>query len=233
MNEAELVFLFPTAVYKNRLTDYKNYNKILRENLNNYIFESTADLLTGEYAGQTDIHTIPVLEDFFKEISNNIRAYIHGLGFKEELLDIYFTKTWLSIIDHKDLHMTYHSHMASDISYVYYLDVPENSDVISFSNMHKPNSIFPGSMDDERTKEKNMIREYNTSNFNSYHFYPEEGMLIAFPGNLVHGTIENPRSTKPFEGRRIAVVGDLSIHLKPEVVGLEMGRISPDLIKKF
>jgi hypothetical protein len=129
--------------------------------------------------------------------------------------------------------MRYHSHTTSDISFVYYLDVPENSDVISFANMHKPNEIFPGSLDDGRDYSHNLIREYCTANFNSYHFYPHEGMFVAFPGNMNHGTIANPKATKPFEGRRVAVVGDTSLYLKPEVKGLEIGRIAPELIKKF
>jgi hypothetical protein len=233
VEDPELVFLFPLAVYKSTFKYYQTYNQLLRNNLKDYIFESTSDLLTGEYNGQTDIHLIPQLEIFFNEVTSNIRSYIHGLGYKENLIDIYITKCWLSIIDKDDLHMRYHSHTSSDISFVYYLDVPENSDVISFANMHKPNEIFPGALDDGRDSEHNLIREYNTANFNTYHFYPHEGMFVAFPGGLNHGTIANPKATEPFKGRRIAVVGDTSLHLKPEVKGLEIGRIAPELIKKF
>ena len=233
MSEPELVFLFPTAIYKSTFDNYEQHNQLLRKNLKQYIFESSSELLTGEYNGQTDIHFIPELEDFFKEVSSNIRSYIYGMGFKEHLMDIYITKCWLSIIDKDDLHMRYHNHTSSDISFVYYLDVPENSDVISFANMHKPNEIFPGSLDDCRDEQHNLIREYNTANYNTYHFFPHEGMFVAFPGGLNHGTIANPKATKPFKGRRIAVVGDTSIHLKPEVKGLEVGRIAPELIKKF
>jgi len=225
--------MFPTAVYKNILTDFKQHNIILRDKLQKYIFKSDEDTLTGEIIGQIDIHLIPELNDFFESISSNIRQYLYALGLKEHLLDIYFTKTWLSIIDNKDLHMRYHNHTSADISYVYYLDVPDNSDVISFKNIHKPNDIFPGAFDDGRDSEKTLIREYNTANFNTYHLIPEEGMLVAFPGNLTHGTLANPYSNEPFTGRRIAVVGDISIHLKPDVVGLEMGRITPEVMKKF
>jgi len=233
MNTPQLFYMFPTAVYKNVVEGYQQYNVLLRDKLKKYIFKSDEDTLTGEIIGQIDIHLIPELNGFFEAISSNIRHYLYSLGLKEELLDIYFTKTWLSIIDNKDLHMRYHNHTSADISYVYYLDVPENSDVISFKNVSKPNDIFPGAFDDGRDPEKTLIREYNTANFNSYHLFPEEGMLVAFPGNLTHGTLANPNADKPFEGRRVAVVGDISIHLKPNVVGLEMGRITPEAMKKF
>jgi hypothetical protein len=233
MSEPELIFMFPTAVYKNMLPLYEQYNASLRTLLKNYIFKSDEETLTGEIKGQIDIHLIPELDGFFKEVSFCIKQYLYGLGLKADLLDIYFTKTWLSIIDNKDLHMKYHNHTSADISFVYYLDVPNNSDIISFKNMHKPNDIFPGAFDDGREPEKTLIREYNTANFNSYYLVPEEGMLVAFPGNLTHGTIANPDSKEPFVGRRVAVVGDISVHLKPGITGLEMGRITPEVMKKF
>ena len=233
MSSPEMFYMFPTAVYKNILVGFDQHNILLRDRLQKYIFKCDEDTLTGEILGQIDIHLIPELQSFFEAVSSNIRHYLYSLGLKEQLLDIYFTKTWLSVIDNKDLHMRYHNHTSADISYVYYLDVPENSDVISFKNIHKPNDIFPGAFDDGRDPEKTLIREYNTANFNSFHLVPEEGMLVAFPGNLVHGTIANPYADKPFEGRRVAVVGDISIHLKPNVVGLEMGRITPEVMKKF
>jgi Putative 2OG-Fe(II) oxygenase len=233
MSIPQIFYMFPVAVYKNILADYEKHNVILRDVLQSYIFKSDEDTLTGETIGQTDIHLIPELNEFFEHISSNIRQYLYSLGLKEHLLDIYFTKTWLSIIDQKDLHMRYHNHTSADISYVYYLDVPENSDVISFKNVHKPNDIFPGAFDDGREPEKTLIREYNTSNFNTYHLFPEEGMLVAFPGDLVHGTLANPNADKPFKGRRVAVVGDVSVHLKPGILGLEMGRVPLEVMKKF
>jgi len=233
MSSPQLFYMFPTAVYKNILSDFQKHNQVLRDKLKKYIFKSDEDTLTGEILGQIDIHLIPELNDFFEQVSSNIRQYLYSLGLKEELLDVYFSKVWLSVIDNKDLHMRYHDHSSADISFVYYLDVPENSDALSFRNMHRPNDIFPGAFDDGRDTKNTLIREYNSANYNTYHLFPEEGMLVAFPGRLIHGTVANPNSDKPFEGRRVAVVGDISIHLKPNVIGLEMGRIAPEAMKKF
>lgn len=232
MSTSDIFYLFPLAVYRTVIDDYDKHNRILRSNIDNYIFKSDKDNLTGEFLGLSDLHMKDDLKNFYNIISNNAREYLKALGIKEHLFDIYITKSWLSIIEEPELHMRYHTHTVSDISFVYYLDIPEYSDVLSFNNMHRPNELFDSMFDDMRPAEHTFIQEYNTANFNSYFFYPEEGMLFMFPGRQEHGTQKYPDHSKKFNGRRIAVVGDIQLYLK-ETGRFESGRVPLKHMKKF
>lgn len=238
-NDKVNVFLvFPTAIYTAGLSEYKQYNDILLKNLDNYNFNTRDDnddhyRMTGEHLGKINIHHNELFLNFFKQIINHAQTYVESLGIKSELFDFYINKTWLSIIDEPDEHMVFHNHSNSDISFCYYLEVPENADCLSFKNIHKPNQLFLGMMDDSRPIEKTFFRERNNLNYNSFYIPPYEGLLVMWPGHLPHGTIQNPYKDEPQKGRRNALAGDISLVLKPGYNDFESGRISLDYMRKF
>lgn len=229
INQPETLFLFPTAIYKNKLNK-DVFRKMFAGHLNDYDFVSTDDVLTGEILGKSNIHHIDQFKQFYQTISFNAKLYVQALGVDSNMFDPYITKSWLSIIDKQDYHMKFHSHTVADISFVYYLDVPENPDAICFNNTTLPNSLFPDMLNQER--KNHFVKQLNPANFNSFYLVPEEGMLVMFPGKQVHGTIPHP-SGNPQKGKRVAIVGDINLYLKPGLNEYETGRISIDHMRKF
>lgn len=242
--DAEVHYAFPTAIFTQQLEDFKSINKIFLDNIEPYDFTSTGEVLTGEYLGKISMHHNPLFKDFYKIVSECARDYVDFLGMREDIFEYHFTKSWLSIIDKPTLHMRYHSHSVSDISWVYYVQVPENADAISFFNKHKPNELFSGFMDDGRDsplddlydftpKGKTFFKERNAANYTTFNVPPQEGMLILFPGKQQHGTIPHPDATGPQLGKRTAVVGDINLILKPGHLNFESGRINNDYMRTF
>lgn len=229
INNPETLFLFPTVIYRNFL-DKDKYTENFKNHLDQFDFTSTNEVLTGEILGKSAIHHMDIFKPFYEDIALNARNYIDTLGVNDKMFDTYVTKSWLSIIDKQDYHMKFHSHTVADISFVYYHQVPENSDAICFSNMNLPNALFADMLNRERPN--NFVYKDNPANFNSFFLVPEEGMLVMFPGKLSHGTIPHP-SGKPQQGKRVAVVGDINLYLKPGLTGYETGRVSFDYMRKF
>jgi uncharacterized protein (TIGR02466 family) len=231
--------IFPTVIYTAQLENYKEYNKVILDNIDPYNFdtrvpESPVYRMTGEHLGKIDIHHNKLFSEFFRHVSLHAKSYVNLLGMKDEVFDYFINKTWLSLIDSPETHMIYHSHSNSDISFCYYLEVPENPDCISFKNIHRPNQLFLGMMDDERyEQDKTFFRERNTANYNSFFIPPQEGLLVMWPGHLPHGTVKNPYSDSPQRGRRNGLAGDISLVLKPGYNDFESGRISLDYLRKF
>jgi len=236
-------FIFPTAIYTAKPVNKNQYIETIINNISKYQFDSTDTngsylVLSGEYAGKSNMHHDPALEDFYKMIVTHAKSYVDVLGIRENLFDYYINKSWLSVIDGPEHHMQYHIHSNADISFVYYVQVPENSDALSFLNTNKPNELFAGMFDTPAGADtnKNFFKERNPTNFTSWYFNPVPGMLFMFPGSkLQHGTVPSPERTQPPVGKRIAVAGDISIVLKPEYsgTGFESGRTSLNFMKKY
>ena len=229
-------YMFPTTVYSVIPQPSDELLKIVLNNISDYIFDAQPrkDYLavTGEYVGKTNIHHNENLIDFFTVISKHAKNYVTLLGLKENIFDYYVNKCWLSIIQNKNVHMQYHDHWESDISFVYYVEVPENADCISFSNNFKANELFPGLFDDDKPFEKTFFTERNALNYTSYYIPPIPGLLVMFPGKLNHGTVANPSGIEQ-NGRRIAIAGDITLVLKEGFNDYESGRMNKNFLKKF
>ena len=244
---AEVHYAFPLAIYTEKLDNHEEFNRVILDNIKPYDFISTETTLTGEWLGKINIHHNPLFEDFFKTVLRSIKDYVSFLGIEEEFFRYYFTKTWLSVIDRPELHFEYHIHPESDISWVYYVEVPKNAAAVAFGNLHLQNQLFEGMMSDGRLQKDatdningrdlaaplSFFKERNTANFTSFHIPPSPGLLVLFPGKQRHATIAPPYATGPQEGKRIAVVGDVSMFLKPEHLAFESGRIYVDHMRTF
>lgn len=239
---AEIHYAFPLAIYTKQLDNYEEFNRVILDNIAPYDFTSTDEVLTGEWLGKIAMHHNPLFKDFYKTVSDCAKDYVNFLGMRDDIFEYHFTKSWLSIIDKPQYHMGYHTHSISDISWVYYVEVPENADVISFSNMNKPNELFDGLMDDSREVDvnehnnpqgKTFFRERNTPNYNTFFIPPHPGLLVMFPGKQRHGTVPHPQTTEPQLGKRTAVVGDINMHLKHDYLKFESGRINVNFMRTF
>lgn len=232
MSDPKLLMLFPTTVYAEVLDDHGYYDQLFLNNLDPYIFRNDNDVMTGEILGKVSMHHDLNFSDFYSTLAIKVRNYLNLMGVKEELFDIYITKTWLSVIDSDDYHMRVHSHTVSDISFVYYIQVPDDADVISFKHPHESSNIFNWYMD-SGVGNNGFTREFTPSNIRSFFVEPKEGLLLLFPGQLPHGTEASPTASGPIKGRRLAVSGDINLHLKDGLLGYESGRIASGHMRKF
>ena len=227
-------FLFPTVVYRDTVKDHESIDRTFRENLSSYEFDVSNDIVTGEYAGKIDLHHNPIFAPFFAALKKAVGEYLDILGVNEDLFDTYVTKTWLSVIEKPDQNIRSHSHSMSDISFVYYLEIPKNAQALWFVNNHRPNELFEGMMDHYRPRHDiTMLKEVNVANQNLTYFNPEPGMLILFPGKLMHYTDDSPDAYGPMLGRRVALAGDINLYLKPGLNNFESGRIAVDFMRKL
>lgn len=234
MSDPTLLMLFPTTIFAEVLDDHEDYDRTIGENLDPYIFQNRNEVMTGEILGKISMHHDPKLSDFYSTVAVKVRDYLSRMGVRDELFEIYVTKSWLSVIDTDDYHMRPHSHTVSDISFVYYVEVPEDADVISFKHPHEvTDNVFNWYMYSKDDVDKGFLREYTPSNIRSFFIQPKQGLLLLFPGQLPHGTEPNQTASGPIKERRLAVSGDISLHLRGDLLKYETGRIALDHMRKF
>lgn len=223
---ARALAIFPTMIYCNNFDP--NISAKLLPLLDPYTFSSD-DGIQGEYLGLADMHLDDKLADFYKMITNEARMYLESLCINNDLFDLYIVKSTLSKISIPEHHFAAHKHFCSDISFVYYVQVPPGSDSLYFLNEFKPNELFGHMFDDVR--ERNMLTQYNAFNATAHYINPESGLLVMFPGKLLHGT--RKMSPEPFTGDRIAIVGDINLVLKPDQNNWETGKVDLSRWRKF
>jgi len=140
----------------------------------------------GGYQSQMmDTENINIL-NFYQEIYPVVQKYI-AMFELSYLYHIKLDSLWFNVNRKCNYNHT-HSHPGSDISGVYYLNVPENSGKIVFVNpdttvRHLP--FYEGPFDN-----------YNQFNSSRFHFDLADGLLILFPSHLDH-YVEMNNSEKP------------------------------------
>tara|TARA_B100000508_G_C11354040_1_gene225443 strand:- start:294 stop:725 length:432 start_codon:yes stop_codon:yes gene_type:complete len=140
------------------------------------------------------------------------------------------TKTWLSRTrDEKEI--PWHIHSTSQISFAYYVNMPPNSHQIQFANSNISNEFFGGINRENKHgyHDREMVKEYNSLNAQSFFMSPPEGSIILFPSNTQHST----KAMEGFEGERLAIVGDVTLTLKEDQLNYSTGYIDPRYWKLF
>lgn len=231
MSQAKVNAIFPTVIYEHDLDQASDLEPLLREHIKPHMFDRDRGI-QGEYLGLAKIHLDPDLEPFYSMIAEEARIYLEVLGINNDFFDLYIVKSTLSLLSNSEDHFSVHKHNSSDLSFVYYLSVPEGADCIFFHNQHKPNELFDGIFAPHRPRK--MITEWNPFNAESFYIEPKPGKLVVFPGKLFHSTGPNPNHPNGMQaGERIAIVGDINLMLKPEQDNWESGKVSLDVWKKF
>ena len=147
---------------------------------------------------------------------------------KPEFFNLQFLKSWFvrCVPGATEEHaLMTHNHSCSDISWVYYLNVPEDCPPIRFHAGRELNSAPFGSAfhDDWQRDEKSSISGRNWWNSDSWTLTPKAGDILIFPGHQLHSVDANHTDQK-----RITVAGDLALTLKPEFQNLEFGRTASE-----
>lgn len=242
----EIIPLYPTLIYHSDMEGHHEYaNTVLsKECLDTHGFnfetdipnqsERTTGSASGEYRGKVLLHQDARYDSFFREITAHVSVYLEGTFMvRRELLDIHIMKSWYSILPpHQEL--SFHRHSCSDISFVYYPHVDENTYPLWFANFERTinnnNEVFPG-LFQSNSDGKQYLKEYNqfTSPMNSV--IPHSGSVLIFPSNIMHGVF--PLQNQIANDTRITIAGDIKLSLRQDILNYESGLIHPKHWRKF
>lgn len=186
--------------------------------------------VTGEFRGKGFIHLDPEFKIFFDQLKKHLYGFFNGLNLDINKFSFHVIKSWYTIINDKT-GVSMHSHSSSDLSFVYYVDVPDGSGNIHFINPNYHdmcyNSYFPGMFERPSSGRAFMNdvwgKEYN-AHTNQYFALPSiEGTLLIFPSKLAHMV---PQS-KDTEEKRFSISGDIKLCLDEKIDDYEHGLVHP------
>ena len=145
-----------------------------------------------------NLHTHKDFNDLFFEIEKTLGIFYGGLKHKDT--NYFITKSWATYTE-KNKYIATHEHVASQFSFVYYVQINEDHSPLTF---YEPKTRFymPEST------------EWNNDNFQSMSYGCTPGMLIVFPSHLFHGTQKVNMTDVP----RVSISGDVMITAKPGAV---------------
>ena len=128
-----------------------------------------------------------IFDDGLKELKrfceHHIKLYVEKVITPREELDVYFTQSWLNIIQPGESHHE-HSHANSFVSGVFYVSTVED-DKITFGD---PNVKVRGALKISKS-------EYHVWNSPSWYFPVVNGDLVLFPSWLSHKVERNEKAT--------------------------------------
>jgi len=210
--------LFPTLIAE---FHYDCHEEFKRTFYDRYSFHSNPDGNSSERTGHVDIHRDDSMSGFWSWVGDSLKKYIAELCV-EDVHDLYIVKSWL--MPTKTWHVPRHKHADAHLSFVYYVNLPPNSDAIYFESS-SPNELYHDMFG------QNAV-EWNRYNSRSWFFNPVEGGLFVFPSKTYHYTA-NPNSDTPpipdthsmidLKNKRMAIAGDAVLTYKknlPKAYGL-------------
>ena len=233
----ESVNIFPTSIYVGEIENHSEYKKIFYDKIYKKFEYEQIDPktktihTTSENQGNSLIHLEEDLDILFGQISGHIKNYLQNILSLKDIFEIVITKSWLSRAQGVDQEIPWHIHSPSHISFIYYLNIPEHSHTIRFSNQHHPNAVFPAIFAYNGDGEEfNMINQYNDFNCEFYSIPPEEGTIILFPSSLPHCT---KSISNDFKGERLGISGDAILVLNEKYKSYSHGFLNEKYWKKY
>lgn len=198
-------------------------------------FEKVYDYVDSNYnsnekTGHVTIHHVPEFKDLFKFIGQSVKEFIGVYESDTNKIDSYIVKSWMNII--RNIQTPYHSHSDAHISFVYYVNIPD--DIIEPIRFFTPSPYGRFEPYAGFTKYANHTDRWNQFNAQSWEFYPIEGHLLVFPSSIPHDTLLKNKETKNIESfnfpleklktKRISIAGDVILTFKertPVAMGLQ------------
>lgn len=182
---------------------------------------------SNEKTGHVTIHHEPDFRPLFQFIGQSLKQYVSKFNCDPSKMDAYIVKSWLNII--RDIQTPYHSHADAHISFVYYVNIPEDivEPIRFFPNNPMSREPYPGF-----TKYANHTGKWDMFNAQCWEFNPIEGHLIIFPASMPHDTELKNGEIRSMEGpnfplenlkkKRISIAGDVMLTFK-EKTAVAMG----------
>ena len=227
---SQIFNIFPTTIYVGEVENHNEYKTKFLKLYDKFDYEEN-EISSTVSEGQVNplIHLEPSMDSMFREIVRHIKIYVlDTLKFKD-MFNYSITKTWISRTRCKD-QIQWHIHSCSHVSFVYYLNIPPYSHTTKFLNRDNINSLFLGANNYNSIDSQNMMKEFNSQNAETFFIHPVEGHVSLFPSRLTHGT---ECIKMDFQGERLAIVGDITLIYKPEVLDYSQGYINPKYWKMF
>ena len=195
--------VFPTLMCAFDYDRAEDFKKLFEQHYERHgRYDEEGNFRTGEAEGFNLVHHQKEFKDFYEFISESCRAYLEELNIDLSRFDVMLAKSWLSFC-RNGVFVPEHSHADHHVSFIYYVDCPENCYNISFKdplvrfNINEP---FHGAFLKENITGSN---QYNTRTCS---LKPKEGSVIFFPSKLLHFA-----EGEEFEGIRKAIAGDFML----------------------
>jgi uncharacterized protein (TIGR02466 family) len=223
--------LFPTAVTSFECDQHSTFKEVFIKRIPEHciVHESGVGLISGESSGKVYLHTDVTLEPIFKFISQCIESYLEQLSYDASRVDINIIKTWISATDNNTV-TPVHFHATSHLSFVYYMQMPENADAIAFQINRSPNEPYSGAFGESSPRQRSFVLERNILNSNQSILPVHEGQLLVFPSHLQHGTVKKGDIGND---QRISLAGDVILVFNEDAPNYATGVFNPNTWRKF
>lgn len=229
--ECAIALLFPTAVASFKCSEHTEFKNTFMERMPEHciVYESGSGLITGESSGKVYLHTDEALAPLFSFVTRCIASYLGQLSYDKSRVNINIVKTWISATDNKTV-TPVHAHGTSHLSFVYYMNMPQEADAIAFQIQSSPNEPYYGAFSDSTHRQRSMVIQRNTLNSNQAVMPVEEGQLLVFPSHLHHGTV---KMGDMGADQRIAVAGDVLLVFNEPTPNYATGVFDPRTWRSF
>lgn len=148
--------------------------------------------------------------DFFKSLKNSIENYLVLLGIDPNIVNLHVVRSWVESYDNIREWTNQHNNKSCNISFRYYLQSDDNTDVVCFESNNYKNELSQGILN--FSPNGGAIRNLNKYNCFGYGIPPTEGSLLIFPSPLKVETEVNQENLNP----RYIIAGDINLTLKPK-----------------
>ena len=223
---ANITKWFGYPIYITSIKNFEDINKkiipIISKNITatNSQYSQTTDIKPKELQSIDDnLHLDKRFHELFKEIENGIKGALLMQNYQMDLLEAYITKSWATFST-KDQFISYHRHMSSHYSFVYYPQADDQGNLFFLDDeAHKVGLNVP--------KREPYFNKWDNNNFAKAEYPAATDNLVIFPSMIFHETGKNTKD-KP----RISISGDVMLTMK-EGIKSEHNIPSPSTWKKL
>ena len=223
---ANITKWFGYPIYITAIKNFEEINKeiipIISESITptNSQYSRTTDIKPKELQSIDDnLHLDKRFIKLFNEIELGIKGALLMQNYDMNLFEAYITKSWATY-SVKDQFISYHRHMSSHYSFVYYPYAEEQGNLFFLDDeAHKVGLNIP--------RRDPYFSKWDNTNFAKAEYPAATGNLVVFPSMIFHETGKNLKKEP-----RISISGDVMITMKPGVKS-EHNIPSPSTWKKL
>jgi len=223
---ANITKWFGYPIYITAIKNFEEINKeiipIISESITptNSQYSRTTDIKPKELQSIDDnLHLDKRFNKLFNEIELGIKGALLMQNYDMNLFEAYITKSWATY-SVKDQFISYHRHMSSHYSFVYYPYAEEQGNLFFLDDeAHKVGLNIP--------RRDPYFSKWDNTNFAKAEYPAATGNLVVFPSMIFHETGKNLKKEP-----RISISGDVMITMKPGVKS-EHNIPSPSTWKKL
>ena len=223
---ANITKWFGYPIYITSIKNFEEINKeiipIISKNITptNSQYSRTTDVKPKELQSIDDnLHTDKRFNKLFKQINQGIKEAMLMQNYDLNLFEIYISKSWATY-SLKNQFISYHRHMSSHYSFVYYPYAEEQGNLFFLDD----EALKVGLNVPRRTP---YFTKWDHTNFAKAEYPAATGNLIIFPSMIFHETGKNEKDTP-----RISISGDIMLTMKAGVKS-EHNIPSPSTWKKL